>query len=208
MGRRHLWCGQAGQLTGLTAGDYTLVEADVAGYAEGSWSCIPDVGGGAFDNGAVTLAPGEAVTCAITNDDIPGANLSITKTDGSATAAPGGTTTYFIVVSNAGPSTVSDAAVTDSFPAELNCTFTSVAVEGASGNTGEGSGDIGDTLVLPPGSSVTYTAPCDIDAEASGILSNTASVESAVSDPNPGDESATDETSIGSELIFRDGFEP
>jgi hypothetical protein len=68
--------------------------------------------------------------------------------------------------------------------------------------------DIADTLVLPVGGSVTYTVPCDLDPNAlNGTLSNTASVFSAVDDPNPGDESATDETSIVSEVIFSDGFE-
>ena len=188
---------------------YSLVEADVAGYSEGSWDCTPNVGGGAFDSGEVTLSLGEDATCTIANGDIPLANLSITKTDGSATIVPGGTTTYTIMVSNAGPSDVSDALVTDTFVAELNCSYTSVAAGGASGNTPEGIGDISDTLVMPAGSSVTYTVPCDLDSDSqAGTLSNTASVQSAVSDPNPGDESATDETSIVSEIIFSDGFEP
>ena len=111
------------------------------------------------------------------------------------------------MVSNAGPSTVSDANVTDIFVAELDCTYTSEVAGGASGNTPSGSGDINDTLVLPPGSSVTYSAPCNIDPGATGTLSNTASVSSAVGDPNPGDESMTDDNSILEDAVFSDGFE-
>jgi cysteine-rich repeat protein len=60
----------AATLTGLDAGvPYTLVEANVAGYSEGSWSCTPNAGGGVFNNGSVTLAVGEAATCTITNND-------------------------------------------------------------------------------------------------------------------------------------------
>ena len=55
---------------------------------------------------------------------------------------------------------------------------------------------IGDTLVLPVGGSVTYTVPCDIDAAATDTLVNTASVSSAVSDPAPGNENATDSNEL------------
>ena len=43
------------------------------------------------------------------------ADLSITKDDGSLTYTPGGTVTYTIVVSNAGPSDAVDASVADTF---------------------------------------------------------------------------------------------
>ena len=100
------------------------------------------------------------------------------------------------MVGNAGPSNVSDATLTDSFAADLSCTYTSVVAGGASGNTASGSGNIADTLLLPAGSSVTYTVPCDIDSEATGTLSNTASVSSVTSDPAPGNESATETTNL------------
>jgi len=187
----------AAPLTGLTVGEpYSLAEADLADYIEGTWNCAPNAGGGAFDNGEVTLSLGESATCTISNDDNPIANLSITKTDRRTTATPGGTTTYSIVVRNSGPSTVSDAAVTDNFPAVLNCSYTSVAAGGASGNTAAGAGNIADTLVLPPGSSVTYTAPCNIYSYATETLTNTAMVSSAIPDWAPGNESATDTTDL------------
>ena len=59
------------ELTGLAAGEaYTLIEADVDGYSEGTWDCSPNEGGGAFGSGAITLEPGEDATCLIVNDDI------------------------------------------------------------------------------------------------------------------------------------------
>ena len=45
------------------------------------------------------------------------AGLGITKTDGSATYTPGGTATYTIVVTNAGPSAANSVTVTDTLPA-------------------------------------------------------------------------------------------
>jgi len=45
------------------------------------------------------------------------ADLSITKTDGVTTVTPGGTATYTITASNAGPSNATGATVADTFPA-------------------------------------------------------------------------------------------
>ena len=49
----------------------------------------------------------------------PQANLGITKTDGVTTAVPGGTVTYTITASNAGPSNAPGSTVADAFPASL-----------------------------------------------------------------------------------------
>ncbi len=128
----------------------------------------------------------------------PSANLGITKTDGVTTVTPGGSTTYTIVASNAGPSNVTGATVADTFPASLTCSWTSVAAGGATGNTpGPVAGNINNTgLTLPAGSSVTYTATCTISGSASGTISNTATVSSAVTDPNPANNSATDNDTV------------
>jgi uncharacterized repeat protein (TIGR01451 family) len=120
------------------------------------------------------------------------ADLSITKTDGVTTAVPGGSVTYTITASNAGPSAVTGATVADTFPASLTATWTCV---GAGGGTcaASGSGNINDSTVnLPVGASVTYTATATISASATGSLSNTATVSSATTDPNPANNSATD----------------
>ena len=122
------------------------------------------------------------------------ADLSITKTDGVTTVAPGGSTTYTIVASNAGPTAANPASVTDTFPAACtSVTYTSTAAGGATGNTAAGSGNLNDTaLNLPAGSSVTYTATCTLSPGASGTLVNTATVASATPDPNSANNSATD----------------
>jgi uncharacterized repeat protein (TIGR01451 family) len=122
------------------------------------------------------------------------ADLSITKTDGVASATPGGVTTWTITAANAGPSAASPASVTDTFPAACSAvSYTSVAAGGATGNTAAGAGGISDlALSLPAGSSVTYTATCTIDPAAAGTLENTATVSSPVFDPVPGNNSATD----------------
>lgn len=126
------------------------------------------------------------------------ADLSVTKTDGVTTVNAGGTTTYTIVVANAGPSAVTGAAFADPFPASLTCTTSSVAAGGATGNTPAGAGSVSDALSLPPGSSVTYTASCTLSPAAFGTVSNTATVSApaGVTDPNAGNDSATDTDTI------------
>jgi uncharacterized repeat protein (TIGR01451 family) len=126
--------------------------------------------------------------------DLP-EDLSITKTDGVATATPGATTTYTIVAANAGPDTATTVSVTDTFPAACaSVSYTSVAAGGATGNTaGPASGNINDAaLNLPAGASVTYTAICTIAPTATGALTNTATISSPFPDSNPANNSATD----------------
>ncbi len=126
---------------------------------------------------------------------VTGADLSITKTDGLGTATPGGSTTYTITASNAGPAGVTGATVADTFPASLTCTWTCVGAGGGT-CTAAGAGNINDSVNLPNGASVTYTATCNIAASATGTLANTATVSSATSDPNPGNNSATDSDTL------------
>ena len=123
----------------------------------------------------------------------PGADLAITATDGVTTATPGGSVTYTITASNAGPSNAPGASVVDTFPASLTCTWTCMGAGGGT-CTPSGSGNINDTVNLPNGGSITYTASCNISAAATGTLSDTASVGTpgGVSDPNPGNNSFTD----------------
>lgn len=123
----------------------------------------------------------------------PQANLAITKTDGVTTAAPGGSVTYTITASNAGPSNAPGATVADTFPASLTGTWTCVGAGGGT-CTAAGSGNINDTVNLPAGGSVTYTVSATINAAATGTLSNTATVTApaSVTDPTPGNNSATD----------------
>ncbi|QIL71021.1 DUF11 domain-containing protein [Diaphorobacter sp. HDW4B] len=127
----------------------------------------------------------------------PRADLSITKTDGVTTATAGGSVTYTITASNAGPSNAIGATVADTFPASLTATWTCVGAGGGT-CTASGSGNINDTVNIPAGGSVTYTASATLSAAATGSLSNTAAVAApaGVTDPNPGNNSATDTDTI------------
>jgi uncharacterized repeat protein (TIGR01451 family) len=149
-------------------------------------------------NGSVS-DPSAANNSATDTDTLsPQANLAITKTDGVTTATAGGSVTYTITASNAGPSNATGATVADTFPASLTCNWTCAGAGGGT-CTASGSGNINNTVSLPSGGSVTYTASCTVSAAATGTLSNTATVTApaGVTDPTPGNNSATDSDTLG-----------
>jgi uncharacterized repeat protein (TIGR01451 family)/fimbrial isopeptide formation D2 family protein len=159
---------------------------------------------GSLVNTATATAPGGVSDPSTGNNSAtdtdtlaPSADLAITKSDGVTTATPGGSVTYTITASNAGPSSAAGATVADTFPAVLTCTWTCVGSGGGT-CTASGSGNVNDTVNLPSGASVTYTAPCTISAAATGSLVNTATVAApaGVTDPIPGNNSATDTDTI------------
>jgi|CXWL01.1.fsa_nt_gi uncharacterized repeat protein (TIGR01451 family) len=150
-------------------------------------------------SGGAAVDPNPANNSATDTDTLtPQANLGITKTDGVTTATAGGSVTYTISASNPGPSNALGATVADTFPASLTCTWTCVGAGGGT-CTAAGSGNINDTVDMPGGGSVTYTASCTISGSATGTLSNTATVTApaGVTDPTPGDNSATDSDTLG-----------
>ena len=123
------------------------------------------------------------------------ADLKITLTDGKSAAVAGSKNTYTVTVSNLGPSNVSGAVISDSFPSTFTgVTYTATQTGGASGFSATGTGNINDTVRMPSGSKITYKATGTISAFASGSISDTASVAvpSGVTDPNLANNSATD----------------
>jgi uncharacterized repeat protein (TIGR01451 family) len=124
----------------------------------------------------------------------PRADLSITKTDGTASSIPGASVTYTIVASNAGPSVVNGATVTDSLPAAISGASWTCAGAAGGSCTASGSGNLNTAANLPVGASVTYTLTGTVAATATGSLANTATVAApgGVTDPNAANNSATD----------------
>jgi uncharacterized repeat protein (TIGR01451 family) len=135
------------------------------------------------------------------------ADMSVTKTDGVSSIQSTRPTTYTIVVSNNGPSTVTGATVADTRPSGMaswswRCTADSGTPSAACNGTttiGPTSSPISRTLgTLLSGQSVTFTATGTVTA-ATGNLVNTATVAmgaSGIVDPNSGNDTATDTDSI------------
>jgi len=124
------------------------------------------------------------------------ADLSVTKTDGVTSVNQGGTVTYTIVVSNAGPSAVTGATVSDGFPAQLSGVSWTCAPSAGAACPASGTGDIATSAVdLPNGGTATFTASGA--ATGTGTLSNTATVTApaGVNDP-AGNNSATDDNTV------------
>jgi uncharacterized repeat protein (TIGR01451 family) len=133
-----------------------------------------------------------------TDSDTPifNMNLSVTKTDGTATYNPGTTTTYTIAVSNAGPANAVGATVADTFSATqvTGVTWTCAATGGAVCPAANGTGNINETVNIPVGGTLTYTATASISAATTTNLLNTASVTQPAGafDPISGNNLATD----------------
>ena len=99
------------------------------------------------------------------------------------------------MVSNGGPSKVVGAVIHDAFPSTFTgVTYTATTSGGASGFTASGSGNINNTVTMPPASTITYKATGTISASATGSISDTATVSApnGVLDPNTANNSATD----------------
>ena len=169
---------------------YTLAEANVDGYSEGSWDCSPNEGGGTFDNGSVTLEAGEAVTCTIINDDI----------------APTLTIVKEVVNDDGGSATVGAFAITTSAGA---------LVFDAGNTAGDTTTYTSDTLTgLTAG--VTYSlAESDVEGYSEGAWDCSpnpggGAFGSGEVTLEPGEDVTcriVNDDIVLSEIIFKDGFE-
>ena len=135
------------------------------------------------------------------------ANLGITKTDGitaPASITAGSSNTYTIVVSNAGPSNITGAGVTDTLPSAFETANRSWACTGGTGATCPvaigvaQSGNLATNINLNAGQTLTFTVTSRLKSPINGTISNTAevAVPTAVVDPNPSNNTATDSTTI------------
>jgi uncharacterized repeat protein (TIGR01451 family) len=127
------------------------------------------------------------------------ADLKVTVNDWKTAVAAGAQDTYSINVINVGPGAVGGASITDTFPTIFtNVSYTATQLGGASGFSASGVGNINDTVVMPSGSKITYTAKGKVNPGATGTIANTASVTppAEVNDLNPGNNTATDTDSI------------
>ena len=180
----------SGASVGALRADYHIAGASVArdrGLAPAAGNFVPTSD---FDGQARVLPTDVGAD----EYSAPPADLSITKTDGVASINQGGSLTYTIVVSNAGPNAATGATVTDNLPASLTgVTWTCTASAGSS-CPASGSGNIAASVNLANGGSATFTVSATLSATATGNLVNTATVAAPASviDPNAANNSATD----------------
>jgi len=137
------------------------------------------------------------------------ADLAVVIDDAQTAAVPGEGVTYTITATNPGTTPVTGAIISDVLPLSLTGAVWTCAGSGGSVCSASGSGDIVDTINLPPGGSVTYTLLATVDPNATGLLSNTVtvSVPGGFVDTSPGDNTATDTDTLTPEadlLITKD----
>jgi uncharacterized repeat protein (TIGR01451 family) len=150
-------------------------------------------------NSSSTPVLNDATVCYSSEPLSPTADLSITNSDGQTSKAAGASTTYNIQATNSGPSDITGATVTDTFPAVLSCTWTCT---GSGGGTcpapASGSGNINASVNLPNGGHANFVAVCSIVSSATGTLANTASINApaGATDPDTSNNSATDSESL------------
>jgi uncharacterized repeat protein (TIGR01451 family) len=193
----------------VTGGDRSLADAnniaiDPAGGANATWTAntpgsqrvefvCQNSGRSVFDgaNAPEPFAGGSAIL----NGCYGPTDMSITKTDSPDPVAPGGTLTYHLTVTNNGtpamPATTSGVTLTDVLPAGV----TFVSATPSSGTCSGTSTVVCKLGIFPSGVSATVdivvTAP-----SVAGTITNTASVAAATTDPTPGNNTATQVTSI------------
>jgi len=131
----------------------------------------------------------------------PVADLSITKTDGVESYVPGGTLTYTIVVSNAGPSDVAGVTVNDAvlaLPQVNGATWTCAAVGGATCTAGPVTGDLSERSRSRSKDGDLHP-PRDPEAERLGRSRQLRErgAPSGADDPAPGNNTATDSDTEG-----------
>jgi uncharacterized repeat protein (TIGR01451 family) len=146
-----------------------------------------------FGSEASNLVPNDTngVKDIFVHDDRPAADLAVTKSDSLDPISRGGTLTYTIVVTNQGPATAAAVQFTD----VLSTSVRFVSVASTAGNCSELDGTVTCTLGdIPNGGSVTVTI--DVTARRTGTAVNTAQVSSLSPDPDPANNTDTEETVI------------
>ncbi|QDU57686.1 SdrD B-like domain-containing protein [Aeoliella mucimassa] len=174
------------------------VDDDDNGYALSTFGVVTQAITLVGDAEPTTDGDADANTNLAVDFGFYGFDLTITKDVDMAAVSPGSTLTYTAVVTNNGPSNAYSLAFTDTLPADV--TFTSGSSDSGTGTVSHSSGtvtaDLGD---LAPGASATVTIIVAVDNDATGTLTNTASV-AAANESNTSNNSDTAATSV-EELI-------
>lgn len=136
------------------------------------------------------------------------ADLSVTKVDAPDPVLAGNDLAYTVTVNNAGPSNAASASLSDTLPA--GTTFVSLSSPGGWSCTtpavgAGGTVSCGNASVAPGSAVFTLVVKVGAAVASGTVLTDTATVSSATTDPNPGNDSATATTTVGSPHVDIDG---
>ncbi len=156
---------------------------------------------GSIANTATITAPASVVDTNQSNNSATDTDsvsivtdLSISKTDGSATYTPGTPISYTLVATNSGPSNAIGALLSDNLPAAISGTSWTATYAGGGSGPASGSGNPAAVIDLPVGATATLVLNGQVSAAASGNLANTGTIAPApgASDPFMANNNATD----------------
>jgi uncharacterized repeat protein (TIGR01451 family) len=147
----------------------------------------------AFTSEASNLVPDDTnfVTDIFVHDERPAADLAIDISDSADPVSRGSTFTYTLVVTNLGPGSAASVQVTDTLPGDVRF----VSANSTAGTCSQADGTV-TCLLGDLGSGASATVTINVTARRTGTATNTAQVSSAASDPNPVNNTATEETVI------------
>lgn len=129
----------------------------------------------------------------VATDVVAEVDVSVSKDDGVDSVVAGTSTTYRIVIANAGPSDATGLSVRDAIPAGVTAMgFTCTPSAGTNCPTDQAAG-LNFDRTLEAGESWTIDATAQVDDVARGEIVNTISVEAPLAtETAPADNSATD----------------
>jgi uncharacterized repeat protein (TIGR01451 family) len=140
----------------------------------------------------------------------PEADLYTTVSNGQDEVLPGETLSYTLSFGNSGQDDVLNVAAAGVFPAELTgVLWTCDDAGGGVCGDPSGAGDIAETVHLPAGAHLSFTATGTVDPGATGpvVVASTVAGPTGMIEVDPVNNSAIDSDPIGDPLIFADGFE-
>ena len=208
-------CDNVGTLGG-TATIPTCTFASIAPMMSETFTFDVTVSGSAsgtlINNVSVTAdesdpSPGNNFASAATQVNVPTTlvDLSIGKTSLPNPVAPSGTLIYTITVTNNSTTeAATNVVVTDTFPAAV--TFGNTMADTTCDEEG---GTLGGTAMVPTctfaslaaNSMETFSYTVTVGGGASGIITNNVSVDAVESDPNPGNNFASDATLVEAAVV-------
>lgn len=122
------------------------------------------------------------------------ADLSVSKSDDPDPVVAGQTLTYTITVSNAGPSDAANVVATDTLPSGVTFVSTTGCADDPNGvptcNLG----------MIAAGENKQYTVTVTVNTGTSGVITNNVSVTSDATDPTPGNNNISEDTTVNAPL--------
>ena len=139
---------------------------------------------------------GRADALAAVDQELPLADLSVVKSDSPDPVVAGASLSYTLTVANAGPLSATGVTLTDTLPAGL--TFVSSAPGPPTCN--ESSGTVTcDLDTLASSGTTMVEVQVSVDPSTRGTLTNTASVASNETDPDPANNTSAATTAVAAE---------